>query len=148
MQPVSGWPRSDTNAIGEVQRVHYKGHGKQARVLLHDWKHLVALLLQNGMVKAIRARPVVLEMLNKVLSVGVFWCALTPDEPDSIWDELVLVMPDEIRVPRAGLSDNNKIFFIPDHLPDPLCSHRNWADIDQHAVSLEDFRKILSYVNN
>lgn len=148
VQPVFGWLNVGNGGLGDIQRVHYHGRGQQARVLLYKWKHLISLLLQKSMIKAIRTQPEVHRMLNNTLTVSDFWCALTPHEPDSIWDELILVMPDEIEVPRANFTDTNKIFFIPDHLPDPLHPQRIWIDCDQHAISIEDFSKNLSYVNN
>lgn len=148
VQPVEGWSKTKKAVVCEVRRVHYKGKGKQIRVLLHKWKHLIAFLLQKGKVQAIRARSDVHEILHKIISVDVFWCAISPDEPDSIWEELVLVMPDEIEVPRVGFSDSNKIFFIPDHLEDPRHPQRMWVDCDQLAISVEDYKKELRYVDN
>lgn len=148
VQPVIGWTSAGNGDLGEIQRVYYHGRGQQARVLLYKQKQLITSLLQKGMIKAIRTQPEVHTMLNNTLTVSDFWCALTPDEPDSIWDELVLVMPDEVEVPRVNFSYTNKIFFISDHLPDPQHIHRNWIDCDQHAVSIEDYFRNLSYVDN
>lgn len=148
VQPVAGWSRPKGDSIGKLQRIHYNGKGQHARVLIHKWKRLIVFLLQRGIVKAIRTRSEVHTMLNNILSVNNFWCALAPDEPDSIWDELVLVMPDEVQVPMSGFSNANKIFFIPDHLPDPFHPQRIWVNSDQQTVSIEDYERSLSYVDN
>jgi len=148
VQPVSGWYQASKGFPGEVQRMYYKGKGKQPRGLLHEWKHLIAFLLQKRMVTAVRTSTDVHQMLNAILPVNNFWCSLTPDEPDSLWNELVLVMPGEIKMPRTGFSENNKIFFIPDHLQDPLHPQRIWVDCDHGAVSIEDFKRKLSHVDN
>ena len=148
VQPVIGWNPGNSNSMGEEQRVHYKGIGLQPRTLLHRWKHLIAILLQKDMIRAIRAQPEVHKMLVSVLSGNNFWCALTKDEPNSLWGELVLVMPDETEFPRSAFNRNRKILLIPDHLPDFSHSQRLWTDCDQQAISIEDFERRLSYVYN
>jgi ATP-dependent DNA helicase RecQ len=145
--PIEGWSTPENHGIGAVRRIHYHGQGLTIRSFLHNWKHLVAFLLQNFVIKAIRAQSEFHEMLYKILSVDVFWCALSPDEPDSIWDELVLIAPDETSFPKTTMSGYNRIYFIPDHIQDPTHPFRRWIDCDQHALAIDDYEKELRYVD-
>jgi len=147
VQPVLGWYPTDSGNMGNEQRIHYKGLGSTPRELVHKWRHLIAFLLQKGIIRAIRARSEVHEILNRTVSFNEFWCSLTPDETNSIWNELVLVMPDERYIPRTDLYRNNRISFIPNHLPDPAHPARIWIDCDQQAISIDDYERGLSYVD-
>ncbi len=139
---------NDNNFLGEELRVHYYGIGKNPRVVLHNWKHLIAMLLQKGTIKAIRANAAVHQLLQTMLPVSDFWCAITPEEPQSLWNELVLVMPNETQIPRADFCQIDKIFFIPDHLPDPRHPFRLWFEANAQAISFEDFERRLRHVDN
>lgn len=134
--------------LGQELRVYYHGEGQSPRVVIHKLKHLIVLLLQKGMVEAIRAQSEVHQLLNKTLSFSKFWCAIMPDEPPSVWNELVLVMPDETNVPRAELCLAGRTLFIPKHLPDPRHQYRLWFETDPQAISLEDFERRLGHVDN
>ena len=147
VQPVRGWVKKN-GGVGDIRRVSYNGTGVHIRSLLQEWNPLIDYLLRKGLIKAIRARSDVHHLLNKILSINTFWCAIEPGEKDSIWDELILVMPDETKVPQAELSDFNQIFFIPEHLKDPQLPHRRWVDCDQYAVQIEDFKREFIYVHH
>lgn len=139
---------NEQNYIGEEFRVYYKEKGQDARVVLHRWKHLIALLLQRKTVRAIRAQQSVHEQFQILLPYVDFWCAISPYEPPSLWNELVLVMPDETEVPKAELCQIDKIFFIPDHLSDPRHPYRLWHEANTQAISFEDFERKLRHVDN
>ena len=147
-QPSLNCRANGKTFLGEELRVYYKGKGQDPRVVLHSWKHLIALLLQKKTVRAIRAQTVVHQLLQTLLPYADFWCAITPEEPPSLWNELVLVMPDEIEVPRAEFCQIDKIFFIPDHLPDPQHPYRLWFETNTQAISFEDFERRLRHVDN
>lgn len=141
-------PANEQNFIGEEVRVYYKGKGKDSRTVLHEWKHLISLLLNRRTVMAIRAQQTHHEQIQNLLPNVGFWCAIIPDEPQSLWNELVLVMPDATEVPKAELCRIDKIFFIPDHLPDPRHPYRLWHEVNTQAISFEDFERRMRHVDN
>jgi len=152
-QVTMGCQRNEPGFLGQELRVHYKGKGQNPRVILHEWKHLIALLLQKKLllkepISAIRAHPNVHQLLSSILNAHKFWCAITPEEPPSLWNELVLVMPDGTEVPKSELCQIDKVFFIPDHLPDRDHPYRLWHAANTQALSFEDFERRLKYVDH
>lgn len=145
---IVGWPFKVPDGLGNVRTIHYPGKGKTYRGLIHSWKHIIIYLLNHKIIQAVRAKPEIHRLLHKVLNFDGFWCAISPKDPETIWDELILIMPDETKVPQIGLVNCHKILLIPDHLKDPKYPHRKWIECDQNAVSLDDYERELKYVDN
>lgn len=150
---VRGWSSISTKQTSIPQtgvlRVRYADRSSP-RMLISGWKHWINYLLQTGVIQAIRARNDVLELLKTTLPSGAqyFWCALDNFEEESLWAELILLMPDETNLPAISFRDKLTILVAPESLPDPWASYRRWWECDPNSMALEHFCRRVNYVNN
>lgn len=127
--------------MGNDQRIHY-ATTLTMRLLLRQWSDWIARLLANKQIQAIRANRSVVTQLSAVLPAGLpFWCSLTPEEENTCWDELVLVMPGEELPHLDVFARVNRIIVAPEHLQELGHRGRRWWEVDTSAVALEQFQR-------
>lgn len=130
--------------IGRDIRVYYPSTRSSA-LLLRQWNDWIARLLVNRDIHAIRASQTVLAQLSQQLFKGVpFWCALSPDDATTCWDELVIVMPGENLPNLDPFSDIKRIVVAPETLLEQNVRGRLWWESDPRARSLDQFIRSLS----
>lgn len=149
---ILGWnkeqPSNRLGATKNLLRVRYKQSNTQ-RSLIGDWKHWINALLQTGVVHAIRANQDVLQILKKTLPAGSgFWCAIEHTENNTMWPELVLLMPGENFIPVSYDFDQFQIIVAHENLADPHAPYRKWWECDSQSMPLESFCRKVNYVNH
>ncbi len=130
--------------IGRDIRVYYPS-ARSSALLLRQWNDWIARLLVNRDIHAIRASQTVLAQLSQQLFKGVpFWCALSPEDATTRWDELVIVMPGERLPDLDPFSDIKRIIVAPETLLEQNVRGRLWWESDPRARSLDQFIRSLS----
>ncbi|MGA7588445.1 MAG: protein DpdF [Rouxiella badensis] len=130
-------------SVGYDRRVRYQTT-LTSRLLLRQWTDWIARLLAGHQVQAIRASQSTLSLLSAVLPAGLpFWCSLAPDEENNRWQELVLVLPGETLPELDIFASTNRIIVAPEQLQEPGYRGRRWWEVDQGAVTLEQFQRSI-----
>ncbi|MEB6655747.1 DEAD/DEAH box helicase [Klebsiella aerogenes] len=138
---AEAWP-------GRHQNIYYN-ESKPAKLLLREWQYWISTLLHKKQIAAIRANRMVLDELAKILPKGTpFWCSLEPKDANNHWDELLLVMPEDVFQFPDNYSEVNRIIVAPRQRKDVRHPGRQWWEGDSEAQSLEHFQRTLSYVNH
>jgi hypothetical protein len=152
---VKEWPleSSNNNLMPRSQsRKVYYSEVKNPSALVSNWKSWIHSLLKSHTISAIRGRRDVLELIEAMLPAGsnYFWCSLDISEENLLWNELTLVMPDELNVQKVNTGENIRIIVAPTELRHTELPHRRWWEVNSNSksVSLENFARQILNVNN
>jgi len=150
---VTGWNEvSNTSEQWLSSSVTFVRYSQlsSTRALLQDWRHWISDLINRGEIQAVRAQQSTLRQLQKCLPAGMhkFWCSIDEAEKASRWSELVLLMPQETKLPNLGFVDSPRIVVAPSNIPSPENPYRKWWETNQYSVELEHFVRQLNYVDN
>jgi len=136
------------------QSIYYSADSKQKkhRSLLRHWGGWISMLVTKGVVTAIRSDPSVLTQIEKssIIDKNIFWIGLPLEEKvegDSLWPELILVMPDRDSVPDLGSGQTVKVLVAPEKIKDQYQYNCLWWEKDRNSKSLINFLRSLNHVN-
>lgn len=126
------------------QYVYYKNSNLSNRRLIQAWKPWISDLIEKGVIQAICADQSVLEIVNKILPSGIkrFWIGIPLDEydvEDTLWSQLILVMPGAKEIPNLGLPDSIKLLIGPDDINDKVHYNNKWWERISNARPFDTF---------
>ena len=108
------------------------------RLLKRDWRKWICDLIESGTIKAIRADGDVLKLIESLVSVNYrgFWISIHLGEtrPCAEWPELVLVMPDQLVLPKLDSRITPRLLVAPENIVDE--DGVKWWEREQSASPL------------